>query len=95
MECAYLFDDDGTQVRFPSVVHVTWSCDCYVMVHVTWSCDCHVMVPVTWSCVCHVIVHVTWSCDCHMTLPLVRQMYCCICSGGEEVFMCDAENCAK
>ena len=23
------------------------------------------------------------------------QMYCTICSGGEEVFMCDAENCAK
>jgi len=23
------------------------------------------------------------------------QMYCTICSGGSEVFICDAENCAK
>ena len=28
-------------------------------------------------------------------LHIVLQMYCTICSGGEEVFMCDAENCAK
>ena len=23
------------------------------------------------------------------------QMYCSICSGGDEVYMCDTENCAK
>jgi len=45
------------------------------------------------------IIEVVMCGVCYVYLCLyayiVLQMYCTICSGGEEVFMCDAENCAK
>ena len=57
LECTYLFDEDGTQVREKITKEIF-------------------------------IKRISLS-------LLLFKMYCCICAGGEEVFMCDAENCAK
>ena len=62
--------------------------DCVYDVHcvcVCWVCVYVLCCVYVCICACVMCMYVYWS----------PQMYCTICSGGEEVFMCDAENCAK
>ena len=89
LECTYLFDYDGTQVRIYmyiyNIVHT------YVRMYI---CVLYMRTKST-----YVYLTLLYLCPpldiLHIYIYTYSQMYCSVCSAGEEVFMCDAQNCAK